>query len=275
MTVNAVRGSRRRTSQTRPEPILAPIESISIGEINQTIFDCPTCSRPLALGARRCPGCGTRLVFGVALGKATLLASLGLAVGIAAGGALGFGLGLSRAGSAPVLAAVTSPSESSTASSVPKPSATPTIAPTLTPAPADPMPALARSSLLQALGVNDRLRTNGLALKAAASARRFDPSAVAVILRSMSADTVFGQQLVGQLADWPSSAAVARDLNALYGQVHDASTAGLDASVRNAAAYRAAAATVLKILAGLPAASAEVNAVAKSVRLDPSASQAP
>jgi len=276
MTVNAVRRSRRRTPQTQSEPIVAPTESISIGEINQTVFDCPTCSRPLALGVRRCPGCGTRLVFGVALRKATLLGSLGLAVGLAAGSAIGFGLGFSRANAAaPVLTAAASPSHGPTASSAPTPSSTPTTAPTVTPAPADPMPALTRSSLQQAIGVNDRLRTNAQALRAALSARTFDPSAVAAILRTMSADTVFGQQLVASLADWPSSAAVAEHLDALYGRVHDAATNGLNASVRDAAAYRAAAGAVLKILAGLPAASAEANALATTVGLDLSASPAP
>jgi len=95
MTVNAARRNRRRT----PEPqTIAPTESLAIGEINQTVFDCPVCARPLAVGARRCPGCGTRLLLGIQAGKASVLAGLGLVVGIALGGAFGYGVGLGRAG---------------------------------------------------------------------------------------------------------------------------------------------------------------------------------
>jgi hypothetical protein len=85
MTVNVARRSRRRTSSPRREPSVAPTESLAIGEINQTVFDCPNCSRPLALGARRCPGCGTHLVLGVPLVKASVLGGVGLAIGIAHG----------------------------------------------------------------------------------------------------------------------------------------------------------------------------------------------
>ena len=57
-------------SPARPplsEPNGASSESLAIGEIDQTVFDCPRCSRPLAVGTRRCPGCRTRLMAGVPL----------------------------------------------------------------------------------------------------------------------------------------------------------------------------------------------------------------
>jgi hypothetical protein len=80
MTVNAARRPRRRSVKPASEPVqTAPVGSFAIGEINQTVFDCPTCSRPLALGTRRCPGCRTRLVLGVPMSKAMIFATAGLA----------------------------------------------------------------------------------------------------------------------------------------------------------------------------------------------------
>ena len=67
-------------------------KSLSIGEIEQTVFSCPSCQRPLAMGARKCPGCKTHLVAGVGLTNASGFVALGLAVGLAiAGVAAGMG----------------------------------------------------------------------------------------------------------------------------------------------------------------------------------------
>ena len=103
MTVDAARRSRRRTpvAGRDSEPYIAPATSIAIGEIGQTIFECPSCARPLALGVGRCPGCGTRLVRGVALGKASAFIAIGLAVGLLAGAGAGLAFGLTHAAAAP------------------------------------------------------------------------------------------------------------------------------------------------------------------------------
>ena len=92
MTVDAARRTRRRASakSATPEPTIAPPASIAIGEFDQTIFECPSCARPLALGARRCPGCGTRLLAGVTLGKASGFMAAGLAAGLLLGAGGGF-----------------------------------------------------------------------------------------------------------------------------------------------------------------------------------------
>jgi hypothetical protein len=261
----------------------APMESIAIGEINQTVFDCPTCARPLALGARRCPGCGTHLVLGVPLAKASVLASLGLAVGIAVGGVIGFGVGLGRNAQAAPAAAVAAASSkapsvgpsASAEASTSAPSPSPSQAPAPSADPTGGMPAISRSALLQAIAVDGRLRTGGVALRTALAARPFDASTVAEILRSMSADSVFGQQLAGRLAAWPGSAPLAQDLDALYGNVHDSATEALVASVRDDAAYRAAATAMVKVLGPLPALDATADALAAQVGLDPSASSVP
>ena len=283
MTVNVARRSRRRTSAPRLDPVVAPTESLAIGEINQTVFDCPNCSRPLALGAGRCPGCGTHLVLGVPFAKASVLAGVGLAIGIALGGVLGFTTALGqRVTAAPAAGVAGLPSKAPGVAGGPAASNSshPTVVPPSgTPAPsaapAGQIPPISRSALLQAVAVNGRLQAGGAALKAALGARSFDSSTVADVLRTMSADSVFGQQLAGRLAAWSGSAMLAQDLDALYGDVHDTATEALVASVRDAAAYRSAATKMLKILGPLSALDADAGALAGQVGLDTAPSAAP
>ncbi|HEY8987524.1 MAG TPA: hypothetical protein VIM39_00805, partial [Candidatus Limnocylindrales bacterium] len=265
MTVNAARRNRRRT----PEPqTIAPTESLAIGEINQTVFDCPVCARPLAVGARRCPGCGTRLLLGIQAGKASVLAGLGLVVGIALGGAFGYGVGLGRAGTTAAAAktgsALSSPAPvqvgggGTTAASV-RPTDTPGTGGSGGGATASGSP-ISRSALLQALGVNGRLRAGAVALRATLGANVFDASTVAQTLRTLSAESVFGQQVVGRMADWPVSFTLVKDLASMYDAVHQTAIEGLVASVRDDAAYRATAVAMLKVLDGLPALDREAQA---------------
>ena len=280
MTVNAARRNRRRT----PEPqTIAPTESLAIGEINQTVFDCPVCARPLAVGARRCPGCGTRLLLGIQAGKASVLAGLGLVVGIALGGAFGYGVGLGRAGAAAAAAktgsALSSPAPVQVGGGA---TTTATVSPTDTPgtggsggATASGSP-ISRSALLQALGVNGRLRAGAVALRTALAANVFDASTVAQTLRTLSAESVFGQQVVGRMADWPVSFTLVKDLASMYDAVHQTAIEGLVASVRDDAAYRATAVAMLKVLDGLPALDREAQAVAAEIGLEiPPPSAAP
>ncbi|HEY8845189.1 MAG TPA: hypothetical protein VIM24_00900 [Candidatus Limnocylindrales bacterium] len=280
MTVNAARRNRRRP----PEPqAIAPTESLAIGEINQTVFDCPVCARPLAVGARRCPGCGTRLLLGIQAGKASVLAGLGLVVGIALGGAFGYGVGLGRAGAAAAAAktgsALSSPAPVQVGGGA---TTTATVSPTDTPgtggsggATASGSP-ISRSALLQALGVNGRLRAGAVALRTALAANVFDASTVAQTLRTLSAESVFGQQVVGRMADWPVSFTLVKDLASMYDAVHQTAIEGLVASVRDDAAYRATAVAMLKVLDGLPALDREGQAVAAEIGLEiPPPSAAP
>jgi len=281
MTVNAARRNRRRTPETQT---IAPTESLAIGEINQTVFDCPACARPLAVGARRCPGCGTRLLLGIQAGKASVLAGLGLVVGIALGGAFGYGVGLGRAGAAAAAAkagsALSSPAPvqvgggGTTAASV-RPTDTPGTGGSGGGATASGSP-ISRSALLQALGVNGRLRAGAVALRATLGANVFDASTVAQTLRTLSAESVFGQQVVGRMADWPVSFTLVKDLASMYDAVHQTAIEGLVASVRDDAAYRATAVAMLKVLDGLPALDREAQAVAAEIGLEiPPPSAAP
>jgi hypothetical protein len=275
MTVDAARRPRRRTSaaQADPEPMIAPPASIAIGEIDQTIFECPSCTRPLALGARRCPGCGTRLVAGVSLGKASAFVVAGLAVGLLTGFGGAVVLGLSHP---PVASSAVGPKSSAApVTGVNGPSAAaPTAAPTSTPRTG--VPPVTESALTQVIGTNNRLAADGAALKAALDAPSFDPSEVAQILRTISAESIFGQQVAGRLSGWSGSSAVGVELTSFYGSVHGGAADGLVASVRNADAYRSAGSAMVRLLADLPRIDAEVYAVATSAGLElPVASGAP
>jgi len=279
MTVDAARRPRRRTQSTKadPQPMIAPPASIAIGEIEQTIFECPSCSRPLALGARRCPGCGTHLVRGVTLSKASGFVAVGLAVGLLSGFGGAVVLGLSHAPVAPAAAGglPSAPPVSGTngggGSSRPA-------APTATPANPTPtaptgIPPVTGSALTQVIGTNDRLAADRTALKAALAASSFDPSEVAQILRAISAESIFGEQVAGRLAGWSGSSAVGGQLETFYGSVHAAAADGLVASVRNEGAYRSAATTMVRLLDDLPAVDAAVREVAASAGLDLPASR--
>jgi hypothetical protein len=262
--------------------------SVAIGEFEQTVFDCPSCSRPLALGARRCPGCRTRLVNGVSLGKASVFVAAGLAVGLLVGGGGGVMFGLaSSAAAAPAIAAgpsahpptgsngggTASVSPSATGSPVASAAASaPAATPTATTAPTASVPSgippVARSALVQVVGTNDRLALAGAALRSALAAPGFDASAVAQILRSISADSVFGEQLADRVTAWPAARGIGAELKSFYGAVHDAAGDGLVASVRNTAAYRAAASQMLELLDGLAGIDAALRALAGPAGID-------
>ncbi|MBA2382513.1 MAG: hypothetical protein H0V73_10430 [Chloroflexi bacterium] len=269
MTVNAARRTRRSPASPQtpiietpestyaPDPTYAsyvPSGSFAIGEIGQTVFDCPSCSRPLALGERRCPGCRTRLVNGVVIRKASTFVALGLAVGLVGGGAIGlrFGLGQHAAGGGPgPIAAVpgTAPAGGVTPSLAPASTAPPA----RTPAPptGSDVPPAARASLGQVAGMFGRLRVARDDLQRQVAGRVLDTSAVARTLRAVSAESLFGQQLATRISAWPRGTAVGSDLATFYGSIHDTAARGLVASVRNEAAYRSAALLMIELLDGI------------------------
>ena len=265
MTVNAARRPRRRAAAPPPEPIVVPAESIAIGEIDQTVFDCPTCARPLAMGSRRCPGCGTHLIIGVPMSKASVIATGGLVLGLLLGWATGVVFGLvSRpmvVAPAPVVVPSVAPVGGGGALATPVP---------IPSAPVGPggwtggMPAIARSALTQAVTVNDHFAAASASLSAALTAPSFDPSDVAQILRAISAESVYGEQLAAKVSSWSDSAALGQRLNGLYGAIHDTAGEGLLASVRNEAAYRQSAKTMITLLAGLRSIDDELRALAEA-----------
>lgn len=265
MTVNVARRTRRRATSAPTGSMVAPGESMTIGEIDQTVFDCPSCTRPLALGSKRCPGCGTRLVGGVAMSRVSTFVASGLAIGLLAGGGAGYVLGVTQGAAsggspgtsgAPVVVA---PSAG--------PSATPT-ASTTTAAPSsgsdEGITPMSRAAMIQAIGANDRLAADRAALVAVLAEPTFDASAAARVFRAISADSVYAQQLADRILMWPGASAVGTEMATFYGRIHDIAAEALVASVRNERAYRSAAAAMATQLARLPALDAAVRSAATS-----------
>jgi hypothetical protein len=245
MTVNVARGRGSRARKAKAEPVA--VETLPIGEIDQTVFSCPSCERPLALGAHRCPGCGTRLLRGVPLGKAVSFIGSGLLVGLLAGGVATIALTVSPAQIATVPGNPAVPA----ASTAPIATAAPLPVPSAVPVPA--IPSATRSALVQALQIDVALAASIGDLQVALAAPSFDATAVSKTLRSMSANAVIGQQLTPRIEAWDQGATVGAEMTALYAAIHATAGEGLDASVRNVAAYRAAATDMVSLRAALGA----------------------
>jgi hypothetical protein len=269
MTVDVARRRTRKTTKVVPPPAppIGASEKIAIGEIEQTVFSCPKCQRPLAIGAHGCPGCGTHLINRVPLGKASLFIALGLVIGLAIGGVAG--------GSALVAANATRDAEIQAAiaaaiAELPVPLAT--SAPSATshplasakpPGPAG-IPPLAAGALKQAATVDAELVAAVPVLQSALTARDFDTYTVFQVLRSISTNATSGKQLAAHIAGWSGGGALATELTTFYVLVGDAADEGLDASIRNKEAYRAAAKTMISLLAGVDA----VDGLLRSVATD-------
>lgn len=251
--------ARRRTRKPKVATIS---ESLAIGEIDQTVFACPACARPLALGARRCPGCGIRIILGVRAQRASLFVGVGLVAGIVASGLLGATVsaldGARRDAEAAAAAAL--------AAANALPSIAPSAAPSGSPAPStgttSTVPAVTRSALGQAAAVHARLATSSSTLAAAIEGETFDTFAVSQILRSTSGDAVVGLQLTPHITTWSGGTTLSGDLRSFYLAIQETAAGGLSASMRNEAAYRAAAEDMLELLSGLGAVDAQLRDVA-------------
>jgi hypothetical protein len=263
---------RRSFGPTAPARgfLSSSVDQLAIGEIDQTLFDCPACGRPLALGARRCPGCGSHLIRSVLLRKAALFVATGILIGGLAGlgGGVVLGMGLGGGAVAGALGPGSShgPVASATATSGPSltaPSIAPTSAPTAKPTPAGgSLPFAVKSALIQVLALDAKLAGAEADLRDTLAARPFDPSAVAATLRTVSAQSLFGSQLAAQVGAWPGAGELGMTLVTYYGTIHDTATAALDNSVRNAKAYETAAKAMARLLAGRAAIDAAVGAAA-------------
>ncbi len=246
------------------------VEQLAIGELDQTLFDCPQCRRPLALGAHRCPGCGSLLVRSVLARKAALFAACGVLIGglVGLGGGIVLGGGLAAASAGTVGATGShEPSASAPAaapsSSVPTPSSVPVTAPPASQPPVSALPFAVRSAFGQILAMNaDRLAAAEGDLRAALAAPTFDASDVASTLRMVSAQSLFGSQLAAQVAGWPGAGDLGGQLTTYYAMLHETATGALDNSVRNTKAYQTAAKTMVGLLAARVAVDDAVRAAA-------------
>ena len=283
MTVNVA----RRRSKGRITPGAEQQSGMAIGEIGQTIFNCPACGRPLAIGVRKCSGCSTRLLMGVQLGRAGTFVTIGLILGVAFGGGLAAVLSAARlpahdaqVAEAAAAAALARAAEVQVAA-----------APVAIASPAIPrtggsggstgvgtpvaIPAISSSALSQALVLDVRLSQSTADLEAAAAAPKVDVLVVSQLLRKASADSVIGLQLAQNLRVWSGGSAVADRLTTFYTELRTTADEGLGASIRDQAAYREAARAVLKLLGGLVVIDGQARSLAASAGIGLPAATSP
>lgn len=215
--------------------------ALPIGEADANIFDCPGCSRPLATGTSKCPNCGSRLLAGVKLSKASAFIGTGLAIGLLIGGG---GMALSAA-LTPTVAAppVDAP-----------PVVTPSQAPvsSVAPPPIDPaIPTAAVSALRQSAEVNQRILVDANLLAAELASGSADGKSIAPILRSLAATAKFGDRLSPAIGTWDQGMLLSQQLVTFYAAIGGAADDGLSAAISNDRAYVKAAERMMQIIAGV------------------------
>jgi hypothetical protein len=218
MTIDALRGTVDRPRDPSSEPV-------AVGASDQNIFLCPTCTRPLAVGASRCIRCGTRLVAGVPLLRVGGFVGLGLVAGFVIGG------GLMAATVAPAVA----------------------------------VPPAALSALRQSTVVNQRLLADGDLLARALAGGDPSAAEIAPLLRGLATNAAFGDRLVPAVASWDAGVAVSQGLAAFYESIARVADEGLAASLTNERAYADAGRKMLVILDGLTDLDAASRGLAASV----------
>jgi hypothetical protein len=278
MTVNV---ARRRS---KAAPAGGAESNGPIGEIGQTLFGCPACGRPLAIGVRRCPGCSARLVMGVRAGRAAMFVTIGLILGVAFGGGLAAVLSavrmpardaqVAQAAAAAALAAAVHAQAAASAVALATPAITPAGGSSGTRSTVT-IPASSASALTQALILNARLSDATSALRAALGAPKFDAQEVSQLLRDASANSVIGLQLAQDLNAWSGGTAVGARMTTLYTSLQSTAAEGLGASIRNEAAYRRAAQAMVALLGGLGPIDSEARQLAATAGISRSVAVSP
>jgi hypothetical protein len=238
MTFNLLRG---RLSGQRPD---GP-PKLAIGEADAHVFNCPACSRPLNDGTPRCPGCGTRLIMGVAVRRAVTLMGFGAIVGLFVGGMI----------TSVVIKSLVDPTVTTAfdpADGVAKPVASAAAAPSGIPvASAIPVPPAAMSALRQTALLDARIAEDATALSRLAGSGT--ASDIAKVLRTLSADAAIGADIAPRIAAWSSAEALSGDRAAFYAAITASAHSSLSDSISDTKAYRANAKSMLKVLARLAA----------------------
>jgi hypothetical protein len=258
MTVDVARGRARRGKNTATDQIA----QIAIGEADANIFNCPRCSRPLAVGISRCAGCGLRMVGGIPLTRVSGFVAAGLVMGLlVGGGAVVAVTALTRPVDKP-LAQV--PSNVTPAAASAAPVAPTAAAPVVNPG----IPASAVSALRQSTILNQRLLADADKLAAALRADSPSGAEIAPLLRTMASTASFGDRLAPAVADWSDGAALSEALTTLYAAVGRIAEDGLSASVQNSRAYADAGKRMLTVLAQITELDAASRALAASADLE-------
>ncbi len=249
-------GTRKTPARrAKPRPAVVP-EQLAIGETDRNIFNCPVCSRPLAVGATRCPGCRTRLILGTPAKRVSIFILVGVVVGLVL--TWGISAGFAAAG------ALLQPGNPAASPIVRGSGGIPPSAAPSGPL-VQPIPPIARSALGQTAVLNNRLDEGAAALRASLKERDLDSAAVADTLRSLAADASFGEGLAPRLGTWKEATDVAVGLGALYSTVRGTAVDGLNASLSNDPAYRTAAQRMLVVLSGVEPLDARVRTLAAIV----------
>ena len=242
-----------------PDVQPAEAQAFAIGEIDTHVFTCPSCARPLAGGANKCPGCGVYLILGVRLKRAGAILALGVALGVLIGGV---GTAAAITLSSPAAQAAVTPS-ATTRPSAPPASALPSFVYV------DPgAPQAAISALSGTAVVNGRIAVDAQTLASTLARSNATTSEIARALRSLSADATLGIDLVGRLAPWPEAADTQTGLDGFYRSMAEAAKAGLRASLADARAYRRAGNDMLEVLAQLGPIDAQSRTLAETIALE-------
>jgi hypothetical protein len=261
MAINILRGRTgrpKRTSKTRDDGPPG-----AIGEPDAHVFNCPKCSRPLNDGTPRCPTCGQRLILGVMLRRASILTGFGFIIGVFAGGVLTSGFIGSLLASAGNM--VTSVPAAAAAQPTAAPTASPTPSPLVTPAPTavpSVIPPAAISALSQLALLDTRIAADGSAARAYSS---MDGGDIARTLRSLASDAANGTDQISRLASWSDAATLSVARATFYRRITDLAHDTLRSSVNDTKAYRAAAATLVTILADLKTLGADSSTLAATI----------
>jgi hypothetical protein len=250
-----VRLGRRATAEAQA--------GMPIGEADANIFDCPSCARPLGASTTKCPGCGTRVVARVPLGRASGFVIFGLMVGLTVGaGGTALAMTVARSEAPAVVQAPPAVAPSVAASAAPLPSAQP--APALDPA----VPAAAISALRQTTVVNQRILVDAERLGAALAVSRPAAKDLAPILRGLSVTSGYGDRLAPDIARWAAGEAVSAGYVAFYGAIGAAAEGALTYSITNDRAYIDAGRRILAVVTGLTDLDAATRTLAAQADLE-------
>jgi hypothetical protein len=213
------------------------------------------------------------LILGVAFRRAGAILALGVALGVFIGGTV-TAVALAIVVRPPVVAAplATIPDVVPTAAAV---ATLPPVRPVI---PAVPPGAVA--ALSGAVVLNGRISVDAAALQAALSSRGATID-IARALRALAADALLGTDQAGRIAPWAEAKDVTARLDAFYEAMSTTALDGLQASLTNNAAYRAAGAKMLTVLGSLGEVDGALRAQAATIDLElppvavPGASSAP
>jgi predicted lysophospholipase L1 biosynthesis ABC-type transport system permease subunit len=251
MTTNLLQNSK--------DGVSTEANGLAIGETDASIFTCPVCSRPLAEGTYKCPGCGTRLIMGVRLKRAGAILALGVVVGILIGGATTAAI---------ITVSVKGPVSATTPVASAAPATVPTAAPPLVAPPEFAAPAAAVSALSGTAVVNGRIAVDAATLVSTLGRSNATSIELARALRSLAADAALGIDLAGRLAPWTEAADVRTGLDDFYRAMAQEARTGLRSSLNDPGAYRKAGAAMLPVLRTMASVDTQSRGLADSIGLE-------